>query len=178
MKIRIIVLCVVFLNIGCGDDDASSVNIASPDDISIITGIELRQTPDDAALSFGNPNVKNNGVFVFSNPTIDFFSVSARNVGEIRNIWIVPGKVENIYQDVDFQAILKDVTYADQEIAQLSVQSLDGLRGSNEVTVNVKDLASGFYRVFVKTTETLHWNNILINNDGNTSIENIDAFWQ
>jgi len=141
MKIRIIVLCVVFLNIGCGDDDASSVNIASPDDISIITGIELRQTPDD-------------------------------------NIWIVPGKVENIYQDVDFQAILKDVTYADQEIAQLSVQSLDGLRGSNEVTVNVKDLASGFYRVFVKTTETLHWNNILINNDGNTSIENIDAFWQ
>ncbi len=186
---RIIVLFILSILLGCSKDDDSQTsesnidseiideNLEGAQNIFLATGIQLRQSRNDAPLKYGNPNIKMNGVVVSPNPVIGNFMIETINLDNINSVWILKAKPEKKYQNENFEEILKTVSYKDNvldDAAQLSVKNLT----ANNVLVNVEDLEAGYYRVFIKVGESLNWDNIHINGEGADSLEEIASPWE
>ncbi|MBQ4821532.1 hypothetical protein [Aquimarina sp. MMG016] len=179
-KISLILTLTVLL--GCKNDDDSGVldnAVDGQNSITLVTGIALKASALDMPLVFGNPNIKNNGVFIAPNPTGSdgIFSVSSVTGGSISNLWIIPGNAQKVYQEVNFLTTLTDVNYEDADLTAVAVENISGINGT-DITINLENFSSGYYRVFIKTANGLSWENLFLNNDGNTSIQDIEDFWK
>lgn len=126
--------------------------------LKLVTRITFRQSPDDAPLELGNPNILTNNKFViYPNPAnSSVFIASEENVSDV---WIVPAKPDKIYQDVNFSSVLSSGLYSEQTINTNSSIAITGQSSTNS-TMNLGTLEKGYYRVFIKIAGVIYWDNL------------------
>jgi len=177
MKKVLIAMSLLFV-LGCsGDDDGANNGLSTIEEIRLVTGISLRSGVNELSIVLGNPNAKSPNLIIFPNPVIDVFSIQSFGLGSISKVVLVKGNTQKIRQDVNFAEALEDVTYdfsLVESLGELVVQDLD----SDTVFINVENLSSGYYRVFVEIDNIQYWDNIFIGDGTNNSIEELESFWQ
>ncbi len=83
--------------------------------------------------------------------------------------------MHRIYQQTDFNSILNSDFYAESEIELNAEIKFTGLNSTNLV-LNLENLTSGYYKVFVKINGNLYWDNIYIPED-NFEIDDLINYW-
>jgi hypothetical protein len=147
-KIPFLLIAILALSC-CSDSGETDMNA-----LKLVTGITFRQSPDDAPLELGNPNILTNNKFViYPNPAnSSVFIASEENVSDV---WIVPAKPDEIYQDVNFSSVLSSGLYSEQTINTNSSIAITGQSSTNS-TMNLGTLEKGYYRVFIKIAGVIY----------------------
>jgi hypothetical protein len=178
MKVKIFITLITFIGIlSCekNKEDAIVENTVQPTDYELITGLYCYDETAQVMASYGNPNnkttiqatgedsfnerdmssVNNEKIVIYPNPVAEHFNIHT-NV-EIKNIWILKGKAQNIYQDVDFSDLYSKQVIDTIGISKACLMSLN----SGNLVVNVSTLKTGFYKVIIETNENkLAWTSI------------------
>lgn len=172
MKRMTIILALLIL-ISCSNDDENN-NSTSETNIELVTGINIRNSEFSAPIKLGNPNVLTNNQFIaYPNPPAGALSLSAPE--NISDVWITSANAEKIYQQTDFSTILNSDLYAESEIElNAEIEAID--LNSTNIVLNLENLSSGYYRVFVKINGTLYWDNIYIP-ESNFEIDDLINYW-
>lgn len=166
----IYILIAGFAIISCSEDDnASSVD---PKAIDLVTGIVVAQDINSEGYGLGNPNIrmpKNLSsiyVYAYPNPTSNNLTVGlSQTTDNITDVWFVKANAQMIFQETDFEELLNENTYTTSEISQVSTHAINDLSVSN-ITLNLEGYEAGYYKVFIKTDESLYWDNVYIDNNG------------
>lgn len=164
-----VILVLVFM--GCDSDDLGG----GAAQLDLVTGLMARSSAQEPATVLGNPNVRNGNLFhIAPNPSTDNVVLFATE--NIDQAWIVAGKPLRKYKEVDFTTLLDASLYTDAEIAGKALKSYPDLN-SQQVMLNVGELAAGYYRVFVKINGQLYWENLYFSADGSTDLQTLVNFW-
>jgi hypothetical protein len=173
---RILLVLVVASIFGCNSDESNDQTDML--DLNLVSGINLRETADQEPLKLGNPNIfVNNQFSVFPNPASDVVNVSSQNI--ISDIYFLSATAEKIHQYFDFNVGINSNTYQESTISSLSSLKLNN-QDEAILNVDVSNLETGYYRVFIKTNGLLFWDNFYkLDNqtDSNIQIDNIIDFW-
>ncbi|MBO3116851.1 hypothetical protein J4050_08840 [Winogradskyella sp. DF17] len=177
----LVILFVSAIFLSCSDDDVdNTTNLETA--IDLVTGINAKQDTN-SIFQLGNPNVRmpigftSLSIIAFPNPVNSALNISLSQTNEvITNVWLVRANAEKIFQDTDFDAIYTENTYTIDEVSQASIQEFNGF-SNNEIILNLEGLDTGYYRVFIKTDDSLYWDNIYVDNDGVDITEFFD-FWE
>ncbi|MEO9510691.1 MAG: hypothetical protein ABJN84_03600 [Flavobacteriaceae bacterium] len=162
--------------ISCDSGSENSNNLSSDETkIDLVTGIILKQSISGPSILLGNPNTFDDNLLIFPNPPIDAIFVEQTENLPISEIWIVPAVEEKLFQSVDFSTILNSELYTDVMLDSSSQIKIDNLQSSN-ITIDLSNLSTGYYRLFVKVEGGLFWSNIYLNRDG-IAIEELTDFW-
>ncbi len=172
MKKWMLFVFVLTIFMSCGDSDDEDFD---PTRLDIVTGMNLKNDLGQAVEVWGNPNVSStSSVIVFPNPAIETLRVQA-NTG-IQNIWIVNGFPSRRFFDTNFAQVFADNPFQQVEIEAVASRTFDNLNG-NTITLNVSDIAQGYYRLFVQLQNgTIILDNIYIDQSGNPDVTGIN-FW-
>lgn len=171
-KLTLIFVLVLF---SCSNDQNNSPNSNDETQLDLVTGIFARQSANSPPTVLGNPNVLISEFVMYPNPSIDFLFVESQDNSTISDIWFVRANADKIFQDTDFGTILNSNLYAESDIELNSQLQLRDLDVSNS-TINLENLGSGYYRVFVKIDNRIMWDNIYIDR-GNQAFEDLIDFW-
>ena len=157
MKNIVLLLAISFI-LSCTDDDATGINETDPLELTLVTGIDLRETPDQVPMRLGNPNIFNpNQMNVYPNPSLDVLTISAGQ--PITDLYFIASQAEKIHQDVIFEDLLNSNTYDESTISSSAVLKVTN-ENSNAIAVNISGLAPGYYKVFIKLGGDLYWDTI------------------
>ena len=147
--------------------------------MTLVTGVNFRQSFDDTPLRLGNPNVLVSNKFVmYPNPANESVYVAAQE--NVTSVWVVPANPEKIHQDVNFGSVLNTNLYSEESINSHSDFSLDG-QSTDNINVNLSTLEPGYYKVFVKIGGTIYWDNLYKNDSQGSTEGSINAlinFWE
>jgi len=176
-------LCLAVLVVfSCSNDDDATIGGSNETAIDLVTGLIARPDAYSPGFRLGNPNIRmpasisSTTIIAFPNPIISAFSIQMAQTSEvINNIWLVKANANKIYQDTDFDEILSENTYTVSQIESVAETSFDGISSTN-VTLDLGSFEAGYYRVFIKTDQSLYWDNIYINNDGVDITEFFDSW--
>lgn len=183
----LIMLCITF---SCKKERVvEQEETINPEAINIITGIKIVNDLSREMGYFGNPNVllqnnskissryitddvveepnQNNDLMSFyPNPSrTNIFNIRSSE-SRIKSIWILKGKINKSFFEVNFNELLHNTLYTVEEIQEKSVFSLKDLN-DNSTKVKLSGLEKGFYRVFVQLQDgTITWNNIFVGFSG------------
>ena len=180
LKFYALLLCTLIV-FGCSNDDgnSSSNNTTA---INLVTGVNAKSDVN-SIFRLGNPNVRmpiglsSVAIIAYPNPVISALSIEISQTNEVMtDVWLVNANAQQIYQDIDFDEILNENTYTVNEISQASVQAFNDLSNTN-ITLNLDGFNTGYYRVFIKTNQSLYWDNIYIDNNG-TDITEFFESWE
>ena len=163
----------LFLCIACSNDD-SDTN-ANAQNIQWVTGVQLVQSGGSPPVVAGNPNVVSQKILTFPNPAIGSFFVDISLSETISGVWVRPGIATKSFDSVDFSEVLRPTLYEKSEIEANAILSFPNTNTSN-LLVDVSDLDSGYYRVFVEINGEFYWDNIFVANNNESPQEIID-FW-
>jgi hypothetical protein len=89
-------------------------------------------------------------------------------------VWIIPASPEKIFQDTNFEMILNSNIYSEMELTEKAFLEINNTN-STAVPINFENLDPGYYRVFIKTNNTIMWDNILFIDDG--QLADVMDFW-
>lgn len=172
MKKLIILLALNFL-ISCNKDN-DDIKTANATNIDLVAGLHIRNSNDSEIIKLGNPNVWNENQFIiYPNPTAGALSLSSND--RITDVWIIAAKANKTYQNTNFNLILNSNVYSESQIISNSKFQFNNLNSSN-VVLNLNDVNSGYYKVFVKINSKLYWENIYVPDD-NFQIEDLLNYW-
>lgn len=173
--IKKVLFIISIFSLSCSNDGNSNPEKTA---LSLVTGINCRQTADDSPLQLGNPNVLVNDKFIiYPNPANEVVNISAQE--GITDVWLVPANPEKIYQNVNFGSVLNTNLYTEQSIISNSDFSLNE-QFSNGLSMNIGTLEKGYYKVFVKIGGMIYWDNLYkYDNQGNNEeqFSVINNFW-
>ena len=154
----------------CSKDDSSSI---SETDMKLVTGINLTNTGANIEMQLGNPNVLNTPLSVYPNPPSGVVAIESYE--NMTDIWLVPANAQKIFQTTDFNNILNTELYTESEIDSNSNLKFLNLNVTN-IQLNLENVNSGYYKVFVKINGSIYWDNIYVANNG-IQIDNLINFW-
>ncbi|WP_439152408.1 hypothetical protein [Winogradskyella sp.] len=184
MKVKFnihVVILLLFTLLACSSDDNNN-NGNNEIDIDLVTGIFARQDSFSAGFRLGNPNVRmplsisSTSIVAFPNPVNNFLSIEISQTNEvITDVWLVSANANQIFQDTDFDEVYNENTYTINQISQVSIQSFNDLSNTN-LMLNLESFETGYYRVFIKTDQSLFWDNIYVDNDGVNITEFFDSW--
>jgi len=176
---KMTIIFVLLLLTSCSNDDEDNkvtkeTDVLLATDIQLATGINIRNSEFSEVTQLGNPNVFINSKFIaFPNPPAGVLSLSSSE--NISSVWVIKVNAVKIYQQTDFSSILNSDLYDESEIKlDPVIESVD--LNSNNVTLNLENLKTGYYRVFVKINGSLYWDNIYIP-ENNVGIDELINFW-
>jgi hypothetical protein len=170
---NITIIFALLIITSCSNDDENN-NSTTETNIELVTGINIRDSGSSASIQLGNPNVLTNNQFIaYPNPPAGALSLSASE--NISDVWITPANAEKLYQQTDFNSILNSNLYAESLIESNAEMEFINLNSTNLV-LNLENLTSGYYRVFVKINGTLYWDNIYIP-ESNFEIDDLINYW-
>lgn len=176
MKKTLLILISIFA-ISCSNDE-TKVQTENTS-IDLVTGLYFRQTSDDPGLQLGNPNVLvNNKFLIYPNLANESVNILAKET--VTDVWFVPANPEKIYQEVNFSTILNSNLYSEQSIISKSGFSVNG-KSSNSFSMNIRTLAKGYYKVFVKIGGVIYWDNLYKyenQGDNEEQFNTINNFWK
>lgn len=172
MKKMTIILAILIL-ISCSNDDENN-NSSAETDIELVAGVYLRSSEFSTVIQLGNPNVFTDNQFIaYPNPPIGSIILSAPV--DMSDIWVVPANAEKTYQETDFNSILNSDLYDEAQIKLNSEIELLDLNFTT-ISLNLENLTSGYYKVFVKINGKLYWDNIYVP-DSNFEIDELINYW-
>lgn len=170
---KMTIIFALLLLISCCDEDGIN-NSTSKTDIELVTGIYIMNSEFSAPTRLGNPNVFTNNQFIaYPNPAAGALRLSASE--NITDVWIITANAEKIYQQTDFNSILHSDLYAESIIELNSVMEFTNLNSTNLV-LNLENLTSGYYKVFIKINGNIYWENIYVP-DNNFEINDLINYW-
>ncbi|MBU2974595.1 hypothetical protein [Zobellia sp. B3R18] len=170
---KMTIIFALLVSISCSNDDENN-NSMSETNIELVTGINIRNSEFSAPIKLGNPNVLTDNKFTaYPNPPAGALSLSASE--NISDVWFASANAEKIYEQTDFNSILNLGLYSESEIKLNPEIELNDLNSKNLV-LNLKDLNSGYYKVFVKINGNVYWDNIYIP-ESNFEIDDLINFW-
>ncbi|WP_339835238.1 hypothetical protein [uncultured Flavobacterium sp.] len=171
---KILFLSIVLIFNSCNKDDAD--NKISNTSIDLVTGLTLRQTIDDTFLTLGNPNIYTNNIFIiYPNSSTGFLSIASND--SISDVWVIPGNPVKIHKQTDFSAVLNSSLYSESQIQDKSQLELNDINSLN-IILDINSLNSGYYKVFVKINNTIYWDNIYLEKNGDeNSFNEIINYW-
>ena len=188
MKRLTLILCILTVLYSCKKDSTpdetsspvpnEEVTEITADAINIVTGIQFQYTDGSSLFAVGNPNVKNDSIFMFPIPAKNTLQV--RSSTKIDKVWILPAeKVSEQFQTKDFVYMLKGMDYdMDNSDATLVFSANNTV---SNVTLDLNQYESGYYRIFIrlKPDGMVHWDNIYIDktNDYNEAAALLRADW-
>lgn len=167
---KILILFIATLLLSCSNDDSNSFNET---DLNLVTGLNITNTGYSVEMQLGNPNVLNDPLVVYPNPPNRIIAI--KSFEEMTDIWLVPAKAQKIFQTTDFNNILSSELYTESEIDSNSKLKFLSLNSTN-IQLNLQNLSSGYYKVFVKINEKIYWENIYVPND-NFDFDDLINFW-
>ncbi len=185
-KLTVLLLCTVLIVLfSCkkdsNPDSPSPVESAemTAESANIVTGLKFKNIDGSPLWNVGNPNVKNDSIFLFPIPTKDELSV--RSSTKIDEIWIMSAeKVKNQFQDMDFQTMLDEMDY---DMNSLDAQQV--FKANNNTSNTILDFSNyenGYYRVFIRLVPNgkVHWDNIYLDkdNDYNNAAGQLRLDWE
>ena len=172
---KITILILILLLSKCNGSDSNPINET---ELNLITGLNLIDNSGQSAGKFGNPNVfTNNRLSVYPIPASQRIYIKSGPNERINAVWIIPANAENIYQQTDFNSILNNETYNENQIKPIAeIEFLE--LNTSYISLNLKNLKPGYYRIFMKIENSLYWENIYIP-DGTEGfgLENMRDFW-
>lgn len=167
-------ISIIAVSCSSGDDDGHT-NSSSETDIELVTGLNLRNSEFSDIYRLGNPNVFSDDLFIaYPNPTLGVLNIRAYS--EISAVWITPSQANKKHQQTDFSSILTSSLYDEATIASLANKELTDLSATNLI-MNLNELKTGYYKVFVKINGNIYWENIFFQ-DNNTDIEDLISYWE
>jgi hypothetical protein len=171
---KITILILILLLSKCNGSDSDPINET---ELNLITGLNLIDNSGQSAGKFGNPNVFTNGVVVYPIPAFQSINILSRSNENINAVWIIPANAEKIYQQTDFNSLLNNETYNENQIKPIAETEFLELNTSS-ISLNLKNLKPGYYRIFMKIKNSLYWENIYIP-DGTEgfALERLRNFW-
>jgi len=169
MKKLIILLSVLIISYSCKKDsnpDTSpepneEITEITADAINIVTGLQFQYIDGSSLFTVGNPNVKNDSIFMFPVPAKNTLQV--RSSTKIDKVWILPAKkIDDQFQTKDFVVMLKNMDYDMSNSDATLVFSASSTIAN--VTLDLNQYESGYYRIFIrlKSDGKVHWDNIYI----------------
>ena len=170
---NITIIFALLIITSCSNDDENNISTTETN-IELVTGINIRDSGSSASIQLGNPNVLTDNQFIaYPNPPAGALSLSASE--NISDVWITPANAEKLYLQADFNSILNSDLYAESLIESNAEMEFINLNSTNLV-LNLENLTSGYYRVFVKINGTLYWDNIYIP-ESNFEIDDLINYW-
>jgi len=167
------IIFTLLILISCSNDDENNSS-TSETDIELVTGVNIRNSEFSAPTQLGNPNVFTNNQFIaYPNPPAGALSLLASE--NISDVWITTANAEKIHQQTDFNSFLNSDLYTESAIELNTEMEFMDLNSTNLV-LNLENLTSGYYRVFVKINENLYWDNIYIP-ESNFEIVDLINYW-
>jgi len=184
MKKLILLLSTLIISYSCKKETTTTSPVEevieiTADAVDIVTGIKFRYTDGSNLFTVGNPNVKNDSIFMFPVPARNILQV--RSSTKIDEVWILPAeKVGNQFQTKDFSFMLKSMDY---DMASSGATLLFTARNNiSNVTLDLNQYKSGYYRIFLrlKPDGKVHWDNIYIDqeNDYEEAAGLLRAEWE
>jgi len=167
MKKLTLLLFILITSYSCKEDipdPLPSSEEITADEIAIVTGIKLRYPDGDNLFTIGNPNVKNEGIFMSPVPAKDFLKVGSAT--KIDEIWILPAKkVDDQFETNDFVSLLKDKDYDMANSGATLLFSASNIISNKNI--NLDQYENGYYRIFVRPVPDgkVFWDNIYIDKD-------------
>lgn len=173
MKLQLLLFFCILASFSCSKDEGDSMNKT---DINLVTGLYLKENPYVQPITLGNPNVYDTEFSVYPNPPAGIIEVSASE--QISAIWIRPATAKKIYQETNFGDILDSSTYTESQITTNFEMEMLGVNQKN-VRINLENLNSGYYRVFVKISGNVYWDNIYVPDENFTfeDFEDLIDYW-
>lgn len=173
-KFLFIVIALVILS--CKNDD--SIDETDKLDITLVTGITIRETADQVPLKLGNPNVFTNNLFtVFPNPASNVINIFCQNT--ITDVYFLPATAQKIHQNVDYSTLNNSALYQESTLSSLASLKLNN-QTEAILNIDITGLETGYYRIFIKTQELLFWDNFYKLDsqiDGDNQIDALIEFW-
>lgn len=172
---RPVLVMAILMAMSCNKkDDTGKTDLPDETALSLVTGINARETPDQLPLTLGNPNVLTLSTLSVY-PTVPRSIINIASNNTITSVWIIPATAEKIYQEVDFGNVLNSSLYAESELETTSIISLNN-QSSNVLSVDLESTPTGYYRVFAKISGVIYWDNIYVLDDSE-EIEDLIDFW-
>jgi hypothetical protein len=170
---KIIFILLALSILACNKDDDNKPTI-SETKLGLITGINLLPESGPSPIRLGNPNIfiDKNIVSVYPNPVINVLTINSYY--EITDVWIIPASPEKIHQETNFEMILNSNTYSEIELTEKASFEINN-NNSTTAPINFENLDPGYYRVFIKTNNTIMWDNILFIDDG--ELQDVFNYW-
>ncbi|MCF6131612.1 hypothetical protein [Flavobacterium wongokense] len=173
---KILFFLTAVIALSCSNSDSGVTELTN---LRLVTGVTFRQSFDDAPLRLGNPNTFVNDKFVmYPNPgNPDLYITSPQT---ITDVWLVKGKAERIYQQVELTGAFNSNTFTEATIDNNAASEISG-NSSNDVSIDISNLPMGYYKVFVKIGGAIYWDNLYKYDDAHSNEEHIASvisFWQ
>ena len=165
MKKFPLLLFILIISYSCKkDNDTVIVTPITAETIDIVTGLKLRYTDGSNLFTIGNPNVKNDSIFMFPVPANNILKV--RSATRIDKIWILPAeKVDDQFETNDFVSLLQDKDYDMANSEATLIFTASNIISNKDI--NLTSYESGYYRIFVRLVPDgkVFWDNIYIDKD-------------
>lgn len=170
---RITLIFVLLIIFSCSNNDDNN-NSGSETNLELVTGINIRNSEYSTATQLGNPNVLVNSQFVaYPNPPNGILRILASE--NITDVWLIAANAKKTNQQTDFSSVLNSNLYPQSLIETNSQIDFTDLNTIN-LTLNLENLNSGYYRLFVKINGALYWDNIYIL-ENNFDIQDLINYW-
>lgn len=167
------IIFAILILVSCSNDSENS-NSSTETSIELVTGINIRNSEFSAPIQLGNPNVFTNNQFItYPNPPSGALNLSAFET--ISDIWITSANAKKTHQQTDFNSILNSDLYTQSQIESNTEMEFLNLNSTN-IVLNLENLTSGYYKVFVKINGKLYWDNIYVPSN-NFDINDLINYW-
>ena len=171
---KIFLILLSFTILACNKDEDNKP-IPQETELGLITGVNLLPETGPSPIVLGNPNIfiDKNIISIYPNPVVDILSM--RSYYEITDVWIIPAEPNKIFQEVNFDNLLNSNTYQETKLKEKASFELND-NNATAAHINFENLEPGYYRVFVKTNNTIMWDNILFIDNG--ELQDVFDYWE
>ncbi|MBU2951468.1 hypothetical protein KO493_12250 [Tamlana agarivorans] len=168
------IIFVLLLLVSCSSDSENN-NSTSKGEVELVTGINIRSSEYSEVTRLGNPNVFTKNQFVvFPNPLARPY-LSVKSSVNISDAWVISANAEKTQQQADFSSILNSDYYNESEIELNAKMEFIDVNSTNLI-LNLENLSSGYYKVFVKINGNLYWDNIFLQGN-DLDVDDLINYW-
>ncbi len=150
----LVLFSLIYLCSSCEDAD-SSLDYAS---IDVVTGLTFFDENGQAIGKWREPNQSTQNVSIYpipNNGNVFLFS------GEIiSKLWVVPASCIQVNDNDDIESLSLDLAYDEEDLAEVSIQDIDVVDFTGNLSLNLTDLSPGFYKIFYRMSNNeIGWTN-------------------
>ncbi|MBP7273162.1 MAG: hypothetical protein KA974_04940 [Saprospiraceae bacterium] len=167
----------------CAKDNPPPISQIIPEqEISLVSGLQLRDENGSPLGTLGNPNVLMNdtAIAIYPNPARGVMFVHATDT--IQQIWMIKGTADTSFRASNFALLLNQDLYSVDKIDNAAVIPIYGINHPN-VSINLDNVEidlTGYYRIFIQLKDgTIHWDNFYKHNSNSTqdAINQLADYW-
>ena len=140
----------------CNSDDDEQSSTIQVNDLSIVTGMLLRDQNGQPIAEVGTPNDYNE-LYLYPNPPDDLQTAILPS-GEVSSVYILPAEKNTDYTEAEVNSVYDNFEgYSEEELENNSVRSTAASTANQQIQYRTDGLAPGYYRVIVTSTTNVQY---------------------